>query len=80
VSPPCLPAADVSYVPQRDIMDSHLTVRECVFYTGRWRVPELSEDELDERVNRVLHDLELTEHARKKIGAHQKRAESPEAK
>jgi len=51
----------LGYVPQDDIMHSELTVSEVLKYVGRLRLPrDLSSQEIDARIDRILAQLELT--------------------
>lgn len=50
----------IGYVPQEDIVHRGLSVRECLYYAGRLRLPDdYSEREIWERVSAVLRALEL---------------------
>jgi ABC transport system ATP-binding/permease protein len=61
---------DVGYVPQDDIVHRLLTVREALRYAARLRLPQdVSEDEIDAAVDRVLGELSLDEHAQTRIGS-----------
>jgi ABC transport system ATP-binding/permease protein len=61
---------DVGYVPQDDIVHRLLTVREALRYSARLRLPQdVSEDEVDAAVDRVLGELSLEEHGDTPIGS-----------
>ena len=61
---------DVGYVPQDDIVHPLLTVREALGYAARLRLPEdVSDEEIDAAVARVLGELSLAEHAETMIGS-----------
>ena len=61
---------DVGYVPQDDIVHRLLTVREALGYAARLRLPEdVSGEEIDAAVARVLGELSLTEQAGTMIGS-----------
>ncbi len=61
---------DVGYVPQDDIVHPLLTVREALGYAARLRLPEdVSGEEIDAAVARVLGELSLAEHAETMIGS-----------
>ncbi|MDX6580963.1 MAG: transport system ATP-binding/permease protein [Solirubrobacterales bacterium] len=61
---------DVGYVPQDDIVHALLTVREALAYAARLRLPEdVSGEEVDAAVARVLGELSLAEHAETMIGS-----------
>jgi ABC-type multidrug transport system ATPase subunit/pSer/pThr/pTyr-binding forkhead associated (FHA) protein len=51
----------IGYVPQDDIVHMDLTVFEVLDYSARLRLPsDFSEEELVQRVNEVIEELELT--------------------
>ena len=61
---------DVGYVPQDDIVHRLLSVREALRYSARLRLPQdVSDDEIDAAVARVLGELSLDEHADTSIGS-----------
>lgn len=52
----------IGYVPQDDIVHKTLTVRECLFYAGRLRLPDDTDaNELRKRVAEVVEMLDLNE-------------------
>ena len=54
----------IGYLPQDDILHRALTVRECLFYSARLRLPDDHTDsEIRARVNEVMRNLELSERA-----------------
>ncbi len=57
----------LGYVPQDDIIHPDLTVEEALGYTARLRT-DLTESEVQERITRVLSDLELTGKRKDQIG------------
>lgn len=60
----------IGYLPQDDILHRDLTVRECLFYSARLRLPDdYTEAEINARVGQVMRDLELSERA--EIAVHQ---------
>jgi ABC-type multidrug transport system ATPase subunit len=61
---------DVGYVPQDDIVHRLLTVREALRYAARLRLPQdVSDEEIDAAVARVLGELSLEEQAETRIGS-----------
>ena len=61
---------DVGYVPQDDIVHALLSVREALRYAARLRLPQdVSDDEIDAAVARVLGELSLDEQADTTIGS-----------
>jgi ABC-type multidrug transport system ATPase subunit/pSer/pThr/pTyr-binding forkhead associated (FHA) protein len=52
----------IGYVPQDDIVHKTLTVRECLYYAGRLRLPDDSDErEIRTRVNEVVELLDIGE-------------------
>ena len=50
----------IGFVPQEDIMHRQLTVRRCLYYAGKLRLPEdLSDEEINKRVEEMLDILKL---------------------
>jgi ABC-type multidrug transport system ATPase subunit/pSer/pThr/pTyr-binding forkhead associated (FHA) protein len=50
----------IGYVPQEDIMHKQLSVRRCLYYAAKLRLPEdLSEEELNRRVDEMLDILKV---------------------
>jgi ABC-type multidrug transport system ATPase subunit/pSer/pThr/pTyr-binding forkhead associated (FHA) protein len=50
----------IGFVPQEDIMHRQLTVRQCLYYAGRLRLPDdTSDDEINHRVEEMLETLKL---------------------
>jgi ABC-type multidrug transport system ATPase subunit len=70
---------DIGYVPQDEIVHGPLTVREALAYAARLRLPEdASKADVEASVRRVLHDVDLEEHADTRVdnlsGGQRKRA------
>jgi ABC-type multidrug transport system ATPase subunit/pSer/pThr/pTyr-binding forkhead associated (FHA) protein len=60
---------EVGYVPQDEIVHPLLTVREALGYAAALRLPQdVSADEIQDAVDRVLGELSLEEHAETRIG------------
>ena len=50
----------IGFVPQEDIMHRQLTVRQCLYYAGRLRLPEdTSDEEINHRVEEMLETLKI---------------------
>ncbi len=50
----------IGFVPQEDIMHKQLSVRRCLYYAAKLRLPEdLSEEELNRRVEEMLDILKV---------------------
>jgi len=58
----------LGYVPQDDIIHSLLPVRSALTYAARLRLPDAGRAEIDQRVERVLTEVEMSEHADKVVG------------
>ena len=53
--------AQLGYVPQDDILHADLSVRQALWYAAKLRLPpDLSNEEIEERIRRVLEQVELT--------------------
>jgi ABC transport system ATP-binding/permease protein len=59
----------IGYVPQDDLLFEDLTVWENLFYNARLCFNELSVPEIEERVDRMLHELELHPFKDLKVGS-----------
>lgn len=58
----------VGYVPQDDILHKQLTVRRALLHAARLRLPaDTADSELEARVAKVLADVDMSEHADKRI-------------
>jgi ABC transport system ATP-binding/permease protein len=54
----------IGYVPQEDILHRQLTVKECLYYAARLRLPDdFGETDIWERVHETMRVLELSERA-----------------
>jgi len=54
----------IGYVPQEDILHRQLTVKECLYYSARLRLPDdFEEADIWERVNETVKILELADRA-----------------
>jgi ABC-type multidrug transport system ATPase subunit/pSer/pThr/pTyr-binding forkhead associated (FHA) protein len=60
----------IGYLPQDDILHTALTVRQCLEFSARLRMPsDFGDAEIRTQVERVLDALRLTERAEKRIRA-----------
>ncbi len=58
----------VGYVPQDDILHRQLTVNRALHHAAKLRLPpDTEESEITARVARVLADVDMTDHAHKRI-------------
>jgi len=54
----------IGYVPQEDILHRQLSVKECLYYSARLRLPDdFGETEIWNRVDEIIKVLDLTERA-----------------
>ncbi len=58
----------LGYVPQDDIIHAQLPVRNALTYAARLRLPDATGAEIDDRVAKVLAEVEMGEHADKQVG------------
>ncbi len=58
----------MGYVPQRDIVHSHLPVRRALTYTARLRLPSQDRETESQLIDGILQRLGLAERARTRIG------------
>ncbi|WP_374689274.1 FHA domain-containing protein [Promineifilum sp.] len=58
----------LGYVPQDDIIHPQLPVRSALTYAARLRLPDAGRPEIEQRVNKVLGEVEMSEHADKQVG------------
>ena len=49
----------IGYVPQDDIVHQQLTVQECLFFTAKLRLDNPTDEDVDEKINQVLTDLNI---------------------
>ena len=49
----------IGYVPQDDIVHQELTVKESLFYTAKLRLENISNTNIDKKINQVLTDLNI---------------------
>lgn len=58
----------IGYLPQDDILHRSLTVRECLYYSAKLRLPDdYTDAEIGGRVKEVLQNLDLSERAENQI-------------
>ena len=58
----------IGFIPQDDLLLEELTVRQNLYYNAKLCLDNLDEDQLDEIVDQVLHDLDLYEIKDFKVG------------
>jgi len=64
----------IGYVPQDDIVHPELTVWEAVRYSAKFRLPpDMSDEEIDQRVGQTLRDLGLEQVQNLQIGKPEKK-------
>lgn len=49
----------IGYVPQDDIVHQELTVNQSLFYTAKLRLENISDSDIDKKINEVLTDLNI---------------------
>ncbi len=59
----------IGFVPQDDLLIEELTVYENLWYTARFSFDGLSMEEMEERVDKVLAELDLTEIKSLEVGS-----------
>ncbi|UCG23394.1 MAG: FHA domain-containing protein [Chloroflexota bacterium] len=57
----------MGYVPQDDIIHGQLTVRGALTYASRLRLPDATPAEIEQRIQKVLAQVEMSEHVDKQI-------------
>lgn len=57
----------LGYVPQDDIIHGPLTVRSALTYAAQLRLPDAPPAEIETRIQQVLDEVEMTEHADKQV-------------
>jgi len=62
-------SSQLGYVPQADIVHADLTVERALYYAARMRLlSDYTEAQIQQRINEVLHDVELTHRRKLLIG------------
>lgn len=51
----------IGYVPQDDIIHKQLTVEQCLYFTAKLRLDNLSDKYIDKKIDQVLKDLNILE-------------------
>tara|TARA_B100001250_G_scaffold412619_1_gene444349 strand:- start:2314 stop:4608 length:2295 start_codon:yes stop_codon:yes gene_type:complete len=51
----------IGYVPQDDIIHKQLTVSQCLYYTAKLRLENLSNEEIEDKIIQVLTDLKMVD-------------------
>ena len=62
----------IGYVPQDDIIHKELTVRQCLYFSAQLRLA-LDADEINQRIDKILDDLELSHVQNTQIGGRKER-------
>ena len=57
----------MGYVPQDDIIHAQLTARSALTYAAKLRLPDATPQEIGQRVDDALAQVEMTEHADKQV-------------
>ena len=57
----------MGYVPQDDIIHGQLTVRSALTYASRLRLPDATQAEIEHSIQKVLAQVEMSEHVDKQI-------------
>jgi len=63
----------VGYVPQDDLLYPYLTVYENLLYRLRMRMPHISMANLDQKINNILHQVNLSHQRNTKVGEFKKK-------
>ena len=50
----------IGYVPQDDIVHRELTVDQSLWYSGKLRLPQLTDQQLKSKINQVLEELNIS--------------------
>ena len=58
----------VGYVPQDDILFTHLTVYENLYYRGKLRSPKITDDHLEQKIDKILMLTNLIHKKHTKVG------------
>lgn len=61
--------SNIGYIPQDDLLFEELTVYQNLYYNAKLINPQWQGDEIDQSVNKVLHDLGLLEIKHIKVGS-----------
>ncbi|MDD2227811.1 MAG: ATP-binding cassette domain-containing protein [Candidatus Cloacimonetes bacterium] len=61
------------YVPQDDLLYPYLSVYENLWYRLRLRMPNISKASLDQKINNILHQTNLTHQRDTKVGEFKKK-------
>ena len=57
----------MGYVPQDDIIHRELPVHLALWYAAKLRLPNLSQADIDARIDNVLKSVEMSEHQQKRV-------------
>tara|TARA_B110000238_G_C16136051_1_gene443760 strand:+ start:894 stop:3155 length:2262 start_codon:yes stop_codon:yes gene_type:complete len=50
----------IGYVPQDDIVHKELTVYQCLYFTAKIRLDNASDDIINKKIKKILHELDIT--------------------
>ncbi len=63
----------IAYVPQDDLLYANLSVYENLWYRIRLRMPEVQKEILEQKVNNILHQVNLSQHRDTIVGDFKKK-------
>ena len=51
---------NIGYVPQDDIIHKQLSVYQCLYFTAKIRLDNTSDDFINKKIDKILHELDIT--------------------